>query len=346
MSGDKTEKATPKKLKDLRKKGSVARSVELPQAVVLAVAVAMLPGTLHRLATTVQLDMVLALSNPTVDLETARRVTVDMVGGSARALAPLLGAVLAVSLVSSMLLSRSAPNPHVLRPKAERLSPKAGLKRMVSAQVVFELVRSIVKLSLLGAVAWGVWKAGYRALLSGPGTVDALQDVVGHSLGQLLLRTALLAVLVGLADAAWVRRRFDKQAKMSKQDVRDEHKSSEGNPEAKAQIRARQARLSRTRMIAAVAGADVVLANPTHLVVALKYEDGDGAPLVVAKGAGVIADRIKAEAAKHEVPVVPDKPLARALYKATEVGDAVPVELYRAVAEVLAAVYRSRRRNA
>ena len=195
-------------------------------------------------------------------------------------------------------------------------------------------------------VTWGVWAAGYRALVSGPGTVDAMTGIVGHSVFQLLLRTAALSIAVGVADAAWVRRRFNKQARMSKHDVSEEHKQSEGNPHVKGQIRARMMKMSRSRMIAAVATADVVLANPTHLVVALRYTEGDGAPLVVAKGAGAAADRIKAEAAKHEVPVVADKPLARALYRATEVGDPVPVELYRAVAEVLAAVYRTRRRSA
>ena len=346
MSGEKTEKATPKKLKDLRKKGTVARSVELPQAVVLVVAVAMLPGALNRLAETVEASMAQALSSPQAELSVAVRTASAMVLGAVRALGPLLAALLVVSLVSSAALSRSAPNPSVLRPRMERVSAKAGVKRMFSAQIVFELLRSVVKLVLLTAVTVGVWKAGYAALLAGPGTVSALIGTVGDSTGQLLVRTALLAVVVGLADAKWSRRRFDKQAKMSHQDLREESKASEGNPQIKGQIRARQSKLSRSRMLAAIAGADVVLANPTHLVVALRYTEGSGAPVVVAKGAGGAADRVKAEAAKHDVPVVADKPLARALYRATEVGDPVPVELYRAVAEVLAAVYSTRRRSA
>jgi len=344
VSGEKTEKATPKKLKDLRKKGTIARSVELPHAVVLVTAVALLPGALHRLSETVQVSMATALSSAQGDLDVATATAGSMLTGAARALGPLLAALTVVSLVSSAALSRSAPNPSVLRPRMDRISPKAGVKRLFSAQVVFELLRSVVKLSLLTAVAWGVWKTGYAALLAGPGTVGALISVVGDSIGQLLVRTALLAVVVGLVDAKWSRRRFDKQAKMSLHDVREESKSSEGNPQVKGQIRARQSKLSRSRMLAAVAGADVVLANPTHLVVALRYEAGSGAPTVVAKGAGGAADRIKAEAAKHDVPVVADKPLARALYRAADVGDPVPVELYRAVAEVLAAVYSTRRR--
>ncbi len=132
---------------------------------------------------------------------------------------------------------------------------------------------------------------------------------------------------------------------MSKQDIVDEHKQSEGNPEAKGMIRARQREAARGRMIEAVPKADVVLANPTHLVVALQYVPGSLAPVVVAKGAGAVADRIKAVAAEHGVPVLQDKPLARALYKAADVGDTIPAELFRIVAEVLAAVYAARRRG-
>ena len=132
---------------------------------------------------------------------------------------------------------------------------------------------------------------------------------------------------------------------MSKQDISEEHKQSEGNPEAKGAIRARQLAVARGRMIEAVPRADVVLANPTHLVVALRYEPGSAAPVVVAKGTGQVSDRIKAVAAEHGVPILHDKPLARALYAATEVGDTVPAELFRVVAEVLAAVYAARRRG-
>ena len=343
MSGEKTEKATPHKIKQLRKKGQVARSAELPAAVGLVVAVALLPGALARLAEVCKVGMVTALGQPPADLAAATTTASQMFGGAAVALAPLLGVLAVASVAASAALSRSAPNPHVLRPVAHRVSPKSGIKRIFSAQTVFDLVRSTVKLVLLAVVAWSSWRAGSAALLAGPGTVEALVSVVRSSAGEMLVRVAALALVVAVVDAWWSRRRFDKQARMSKQDLKDEHKTSEGNPEIKMAIRARQAKLSRSRMIASVAGADVVLANPTHLVVALKYSPGSAAPVVVAKGAGVVADRVKAEAAEHDVPVVENKPLARALYRVTEVGDAVPVDFYRAVAEVLAAVYRTRR---
>lgn len=344
MSGEKTEKATPKKVLDLRKKGQIARSAELSAGIGLVVTVALLPGALARLSEVLEVGMVDALSSAPPDLATATRVAWEMLRDAALVLAPLVGALALASVLSAVLLGRSAPNLWVLRALKMRVSPKVGIRRIFSAQTAFDLVRSSAKLLLLGAVAWGSWRAGSEALLAGPGTLEGLVAIVRSSTGEMLVRVALLALAVGLVDAWWSRRQFDKQAKMSKQDVKDESKTREGSPEVKMAIRARQAKLSRSRMIAAVAGADVVLANPTHVVVALRYEPGTAAPVVVAKGAGVVADRIKAEAATHDVPVVEDKPLARAVYRATEVGDPVPVEFYRAVAEVLAMVYSTRRR--
>ena len=346
MSGEKTHPATPKKLKDLRKKGTVARSIELPQAIAMVATLAMLPGALKRLSETLETSMITALSTPPVDFSGAVQTTATMIRGSVGALAPLLAAVALAGLLGSVVVTRSAPNIWVLKPRKERVSAKSGVKRMFSAQVVFELVRSVAKLGLLTAVAWGSWKAGYAALLSGPGTLAALIAIVREALGSMLVRIVVLAVAVGVVDAWWSRRRFNKQAKMSEQDIRDEYKTAEGNPEMKGKMRARASKLSRSRMMASIAGADVVLANPTHLVVALSYEAGTAAPVVVAKGAGGTADRIKAEAAKHGVPVIADKPLARAVYRASEIGDPIPAELYRAVAEVLATVYSTTRRSA
>jgi flagellar biosynthesis protein FlhB len=342
VSGEKTEKATPKKLQDLRKKGQVARSQEMSTAIGLIVAVVMLPGAVRRLSEVCSVAMAGALGTPPEDEGAALRTAAQMFGGTASALGPLLAALAVATVAGAATVHRSAPNLKVLRAKKERVSPKNSIKRMFSAQVPFELTRSVVKLSLLAAVAWSAWKAGYAGLLSGPGSLDAFLGIVGRSIATMLVNISLLALVVGVIDAWWSRRRFNKQAKMSVNDVKDEHKTSDGNPHMKGAMRARASKLSRNRMMAAIAGADVVLANPTHLVVALTYAPGSAAPVVVAKAAGNAADRVKAEAALHEVPVVSDKPLARALYRATEIGDPVPIELYRAVAEVLAAVYSTR----
>jgi flagellar biosynthetic protein FlhB len=343
VSGEKTEKSTPKKLQKLRKDGQIIRSIELPAAVGLVVCLFLLPGALARLSEVVQVAMVTALAEPVKDVDVAKATAARMIKDAGIAMAPLVGALALASVVASAGLHRSQPNLHELAPKFRRINPKSGIKGLYSPQKLFDLLKASAKLGLLLAVAYSSWKAGYHALLAGPGTVAGLIDIVRSSTGEMLVRVTVLACVVALADAWWAKHRFDKQAKMSKEEIKEEHKGSEGNPEIKSAIKARQMKLSRSRMMAAVAGADVVLANPTHLVVALKYEPGMAAPTVVAKGAGAVADRIKAKAAEHDVPVLADKPLARAIYFAAEIGEPVPVEVYRAVAEVLAKVYSTRR---
>ncbi len=346
MSGEKTEKPTPKKLKDLRKKGSAARSTELPAGVSLVALVAVLPWMLGRFFQVLRTDLTVALSAAgTSDLGQAKGLMVRLLLDTAQSLAPPVAVVSGAAIVSGCLVTRSAPNPAMLRPRFSRLSPAKTLKRMLSTHSVVDLVKNTVKLAVLTAVSYSSWKKGYATLVREGSTPAELQEMVGAACRTLLWQAAALAVLVGVADAAYQRRSFNKQARMSKHDIREEAKSAEGNPEAKQAMRARQLAVARGRMIEAVPKADVVLANPTHLVVALQYTPGTAAPVVVAKGAGPVADRIKAVAAEHGVPVLHDKPLARALYKATEVGDTVPAELFRVVAEVLATVYAAKRRG-
>jgi flagellar biosynthetic protein FlhB len=346
MSGEKTEKATPKRLKDLRKKGVAARSFELPQGVSLLVLVLVLPSMVTRLLGALRGDLTLVLGNADVtDLAQARALAGKVVMDSVRAVAPAVAVVGAAALLAGSVVTRSRPNPAMLRPRFERLNPGKALKRMLSTHSLVALAKDCAKLTALAVLTWGAWRSGARELAASGGTFEALQSVVGDTVRGMLWRVSLLALLVGVVDAAWQRRSFNKQARMSRQDIADEHKQAEGDPHLRGQIRSRMLAASRSRMIQAIPKADVVLANPTHLVVALAYEPGSLAPVVVAKGAGATAQRIKDIAAENGVPVLADKPLARAIYKSTEVGDGIPLELFRAVAEVLAVVYAARRRG-
>ena len=344
MSEGRTEQATPKRRQELRRKGQVARSAELPQGVVLVAAVLFLPSTIRHLASTLVVDWQLALGRASSYQPSA---AVALLGGSLlhafTAVAPLVGVMAGASVVSQVAVSGARPNPAHLKPKLERISINKGLRRMVSKQVLWELARTVAKLSALAFVAYGTWQAGVGRLLSGTGTLDASIGATVTAITGLLRRVAVLAVLIGIVDAAVALRRHRKQTRMTKQEVKDEYRQTEGNPHAKSELRSRAARLSRSRMIAAVAKADVVLTNPTHLAVALSYAEGSAAPVVVAKGAGDVAARIREQARAHGVPVIENKPLARGLFRAVEVGDAIPVGLYQAVAEVLAVVYRAGR---
>lgn len=345
MANDnRTEPATPKRRREALRKGTAARSAELPTAASLAVAAVLVPVTVGRLAGLLRAEVPVTLAGAaSATPQEAVRLLGASLGRALLALAPLVAAIAVVSAGSQFVLAGGRVNPWVLRPRFERVSPRQGIKRLASRQALYELGRNALKLGLLGIAAYGTWEHGLRELLAGTMGLGATLAALGSTIADLSRKVALLALVVGVVDAVVSRRRVNKSLRMTKQEVRDEHRQTEGNPETRSAIRARQRKLSRSRMIAAVARADVVLTNPTHLAVALRYEPGAPAPVVVAKGAGAVAERIKEEARRHGVPVMENRPLARALFRAVEVGDPVPVALWRAVAEVLAVVYRLRR---
>ncbi len=343
---DKTEKPTPRRRKEARKKGESARSVELPQAVTMGLFVVFLPFVVHRL--TVSLtdgwgrSLALA-SDPDAD------VALDILGeglmAAVTALGPVLVLVVVASAVAQMAVVGDRPNAHRLKPQWKTLNPASGLKRLFSKQTLWELARTSLKLGAVAIVTLLGWEAASRAFVAGPRPLGTILSVIGEETTRLVGRLAILAAIIGVADAIIARRRFTKNIRMSKQEVKEEHRQSEGDPIIRAEVRRRMTRMSRLRMMAEVAKADVVVVNPTHVAVALRYADDDPAPVVVAKGAGYIAQRIREEAEKHKVPIRQNIPLARALHASVEIGRPIPVELYRAVAEVLAVVFRTRGRR-
>jgi flagellar biosynthetic protein FlhB len=330
----------------MRKKGQVARSVELPQAVVLLVVITLLPSTIKHVTHAFLVDWRISLG--VASSATPMRASAifgKFLIDAAWALAPMIAALAGASLTAQLVMSGPRPNFMLLKPKFERISPKSGIKRIISKQVIWELIKTMAKIGALTLVTIGVWKAGVSDLLTTPRTLGKTIEATGHTLHTLLMRIVMLSLLIGIADAVVSKRRHLKISRMTKQEVRDEHKQAEGNPHAKSAMRGRAIKLSRSRMIAAVAKADAVMVNPTHLAIAIKYEQGSAAPIVLAKGAGVIAEKIRNEATKHGVPIIENKPLVRAMYRKVEVGDMIPAAFYRAVAEVLALVYRTRRRS-
>jgi flagellar biosynthetic protein FlhB len=248
-------------------------------------------------------------------------------------------------VLTNVAITRERPNPKLLKPRFEQLSPKSGLKRVFSAHGLMEFAKTSGKLALMGAIGYLAWRHGVTHLVNAPAPLESIISAATKATRSLLLQVAGVALLIGVVDVAFGMRRYRKQSRMSKQEVRDESKQSEVNPEVRQAIRSKQMKLSRMRMIAAVADADVVLTNPTHLAVALSYEQGSFAPTVVAKGAGVVAQRIREKAEEAGVPVMRNIPLARALHRSCQIGDSIPVDLFRAVAEVLATVYATKRRR-
>jgi flagellar biosynthetic protein FlhB len=254
--------------------------------------------------------------------------------------------MMAVSMVSVVSQGGFTVAPKLLMPKFSRLNPLQGMKRLVGAQGWWSLAKALVKTAVLGGVAWAAVHHLVTSLPASGALTLASVLQVGTSTALTLVRwTAVAGVLLSAGDYAMVRRRNNKALKMTKHEVKEEMRQAEGDPHIKSTRRSRAIALTRQRMFAAIQAADVVVVNPTHVAVALKYEANKGAPRVVAKGADAVAARIRATAEQHRVPMVEDVPLARALYKACDVGQEIPVELFQAVASVLAFLFRLRKRG-
>ena len=338
-----TEKATPKRQLDARKKGNAARSTELPQSVTLVVAimifVPVLSATWGRLrADTTDLIVNGYVLDPTRIGSQGR----DAMSSALGAIMPMLVLLICVSIVAQLAIS-GTPNLWKLKPKFDTLNPKNGLKRIFSKQQLWELVRTILKLTFLALVAFVSWSTMGEFLTFGPAPLSSSFGEWRRVLQSLAVGVAILGIFIGLSDAIISKRNFTKGLKMSKQEVKEEMRQAEGDPIIKGQLRQAQHRMSRMRMMAAVADATVVITNPTHLSVALKYEVGDAAPVVVAKGADELAMRIRTEARRHGVPITENRPVARTLYATAEIGEAIPVALYKAVAQLLASIYSASR---
>jgi flagellar biosynthetic protein FlhB len=235
---------------------------------------------------------------------------------------------------------------HGIKPKVERINPFKGIKRLFSPQSAWEAGKVLIKTSVLAFVAWGPLSE-ITATLVGAGRLPFAETVAVVAVTglDLVRNTALAGLVLAAVDYGLQRRRVTKQLKMTKQEVKDEHRQSEGDPSLKGQIRQRQLEMSRNRMMAEVATASAVVVNPTHVAVAIRYDPTTGAPRVVAKGKGLVAARIRAEAERHGVPLVRDVALARTLVKVCDLGAEIPVELYEAVARILAFVFALKRKG-
>jgi flagellar biosynthetic protein FlhB len=342
VSGEKTEKPTAKRRKESRKEGQVARTQELGGwASVLAFGLAaplLLQRELHSLWALFERSLTLS-AHPTTS------VALDLLGEGARhvfvVLLVLGSMVMLIGVASALAQGGFVFATKMVKPSASKLNPLKGAKRIFGPQAAWEGVKMLLKSSVVGLLVYSAIR-GLMPLVGGMVPIQATLQQLSHSALGLMRNIALAGLALAAVDYAMQRRRVGKQTRMSKEEVKQEHKQSEGDPMLKGAIRARQLAASRNRMMADVATADVVLVNPTHVAVALRYESELGAPRVVARGAGAIAAKIRERAAEERVPLVRDIPLARALYSSTKVGQTIPSELFNAVATVLAFVISRR----
>lgn len=343
-AGERTEQATPRRRQDAREKGQVAKSIEVNAAVGLLAAVLAWKMLGGGMATTWQRLLVEHIheAGVTDHLTTTmvQKVTATSIMEFFQLVLPILLVSMVAGVAANVLQTGFLLVPNTLAPDMQRLNPLQGLARIFSSRTAIELVKSGVKAALVGYVIYGFFRQQAPVIL-----MITRQDplLIAPTLGrlalELLLRTSLVLAIIAVADYAFQRWQFEKTLRMTKEEVKEEYKRTEGDPLIKSRTRQRQRQIARQRMMADVPTATVVVTNPTHLAVALRYEAGMTAPIVVAKGQRYIAEKIKAVAREHGVPVVENKPLARALFAQCDIGAMIPVEFYRTVAEVLAFVY-------
>jgi len=341
-SGEKTEKPTPKRRKELRKEGQVARTQEFGAWSAMLLAVLTLPMLVEReLGKLGELLEGAFRSLPSATAATDLTMLGDALRHVFTVLIVLGCGVLVIGVAGALSQGGFYLATKAARPKLSKLNPLNGAKRIFGPQALWEGGKMLLKSAFVALFVWTTIKA----MLPLTGTVlpisTVLHEVSGKALGMLRL-VALAGLVMAAADYAMTRRRIGKQTRMTKDEVKQEHKQTEGDPLVKSAIRSRQLAAARNRMILDVREADVVLVNPTHVAVALMYDAERGAPRVVARGAGAIAAKIREVATEARVPLVRDVPLARALYTSTKVGQEIPAELFAAVAQVLAFVIRQR----
>jgi len=340
MSGEKTEQPTPQKLKKAKREGQIGRSQDIGAWFGMLAASIMLPRTMrsaidHAKELLEKVPEVVAHPEPAKALGLLKEAGL----GAAWAVLPLSMTMMAVGIAAAGAQGGIRVATKLFIPKFSRLNPLPGIKKMFGPQALWEATKALVKTTVLGAVLYTTTKDVIPVLMTaGQLPLSSLLSVASGATIKLIQAASAVGIAMAAADYFVVRRRTNKQLRMTKEEVKQENKNAEGDPLVKAQIRARQMAMARNRQMADVPTADVVLVNPTHVAVALRYDPLKGAPRVVAKGQGPVATKIRELAAEHRIPMVQDVPLARALHASCEVGHEISAEFYGAVAKVLAFV--------
>ncbi len=346
--GDKTEEPTAKKRQDAAKKGQVGKSQELSTAFVLLIGFFVIKALWEQIYANIAGYTIYIFGhlNQNVDVENVIQLFIGMGVIFVKTAMPIMLAVMVVGLAVNFFQVGLNVSAEKIQPKFDNLNPINGVGRMFSKRSLVELVKSVLKIVVIGFFIYNYLKDEIftmpQFIFYDLGTSLAKMSEIIFTLAfQVIGVIFVLAVL----DFGYQKWQTTQDLKMTKQEVKDEFKQTEGDPQIKGKIRQKQRQMAMSRMMQEVPKADVIVTNPTHFAVALKYEKGMTAPVVVAKGADFVAQKIKSVGRENDVPLVENRPLARALYASTEVGDSVPRELYQSVAEVLAYVYRLKHRR-
>lgn len=348
FNGEKTEEATPKRRQESRKKGQVAKSTEINSAFVMLTAFCTLNFLGDHAYNQLTGFMKATLSNlatPDFTFQSVELIYVKAVVVLLKTVLPVLFVIMIIAVIINFMQVGAMFSTEVIMPKFSKLNPISGFQRLFSKRALVELAKSIFKVCIIGYFIYrfAVLQTGDIPKLVHMEIIDSVA-LAASMVIDLAFQIIAVMMILGIFDYIYQWWEHNQSLKMSKQEVKEEFKQTEGNPQIKSKIKEKQRAIAMRRMMQEIPKADVVVTNPTHLAIALKYEKNMSAPVVLAKGQDFIAERIKQVARENKVVVVENKPLARALYPVVEIGDVVPPELYQAVAEVLAYVYRLKKR--
>ncbi|MBS4207608.1 flagellar biosynthesis protein FlhB [Bacillus sp. FJAT-50079] len=345
FAGEKTEKATPKKRLESKRKGQTAKSQDVNTAIGLLAVFGFLiffsaqlgPVALDVFRHSFTTFLLMDITEANMQL-----IMLDVLKEVAFLLGPIMLVALLAGIAANVLQVGFMFSAEPLQPKLEKLDPIKGLKRIFSIRAIVELLKSILKISFVGAITVTVlWSRIDEVLVLAYKPIGTALQTVGGLTLQMGIAASLALLFLSLFDFLYQKYDFEKNIRMSKQDIKDEYKNTEGDPLIKSKIKQKQKEMAMSRMMQEVPKADVIITNPTHYAIALKYdEENADAPIVIAKGVDFIAQKIKLIANEHKVVMVENRPLARSLYDQVEVGQAIPDDFFKAVAEILAYVYR------
>lgn len=343
---DKTEEATPKKKSDSRKKGQIARSKDVGVALTMVVCTIAVSACWNMLINGFKDVMIYFLQLPMLenfDKLSLSNISINIVMKVAYGLLPIALPIMVGGIVASLMQTGFIITGEPLKPSFGKLNPLSGIKNMISKRSIVDLCKNLIVISIVSIIAYKYISSNYQKIISMSNIyLPSLNIEIKNLVIGIFKQICIVLVVIAAIDYFFQFKMHNDDLKMSKQEVKDEYKQQEGDPQIKGKIKQKQREMSRQRMMQSVSDATVVITNPTHLAIALKYEEGGDmeAPKVVAKGADYVALKIKSIAKEHEVPIVENKPLARLMYDRVEIDDDIPPDLYQGVAEILAVVMK------
>lgn len=350
--GEKTEKATPRKREKAREEGQVARSTEVNTAfmfIFMFLGIRLFAPYVYSELLKVFRDSykMFTMGENLFQVDYMSRWGAYIVQKIILILAPFLIITTIVGIGANLTQVGWKPSTKPLKPKWNRMNPIEGFKRLFSMKSLVELLKSLFKLIIIGIIIYSsIIKNQDSIYLLYDMTILQIASYIGNLAIDMALRVGIFFVFLAIADFAYQKYELEQNLKMTKQEIKEEYKMQEGNPEIKGKIRQKMREMAMRRMMQDLPQADVIITNPTHFAIAIKYDAGAGqAPIVIAKGMNLIAQKIKEVAKENEIEIVENKPLARTLYYTVEIGQEIPPELYQVVAEILAWVYQFKNKN-